>query len=108
MDLSFISITVILPALAVFPRAKILALVKPQFEAAKGQVGKGGVIRDPQARREIVLQLKKRVEGMGFAVSGFTRSGLKGKKGNQEYFFILEYGKKKSIDDTMIGDAAAI
>jgi 23S rRNA (cytidine1920-2'-O)/16S rRNA (cytidine1409-2'-O)-methyltransferase len=107
MDLSFISITVILPALAVFPRAKILALVKPQFEAAKGQVGKGGVIRDPQARREIVLQLKKRVEGMGFAVSGFTRSGLKGKKGNQEYFFILEYGKKKSIDDTMIGDAAA-
>jgi len=108
MDLSFISITMILPALAVFPQAKILALVKPQFEAAKGQVGRGGVIRDPQTRRDIVLQLKKRIENMNFAVSAFTAAGLKGKKGNQEYFFLLEYGKKKSIDDTMIVDAEAI
>jgi 23S rRNA (cytidine1920-2'-O)/16S rRNA (cytidine1409-2'-O)-methyltransferase len=108
MDLSFISITVILPVLTVFAKAKILALVKPQFEAAKGQVGKGGVIRDLQTRLDIVLQLKKWIENMNFAVSGFTSAGLKGKKGNQEYFFLLEYGKKKSIDDTMISDAAAI
>lgn len=108
MDLSFISITVVLPALSVFAKAKILSLVKPQFEAAKGQVGRGGVIRDPETRRDIVLQLKKRVENMGFAVSGFTSAGLKGKKGNQEYFFLLEYGKNKSINDTIITNAAAI
>jgi 23S rRNA (cytidine1920-2'-O)/16S rRNA (cytidine1409-2'-O)-methyltransferase len=108
MDLSFISITMVLPVLAVFAKAKILALVKPQFEAAKGQVGRGGVIRDAETRKDIVLQLKKRIQDMDFAVSGFTRSGLKGKKGNQEYFFLLEYGKNNSIDDTMIGDAAEI
>jgi 23S rRNA (cytidine1920-2'-O)/16S rRNA (cytidine1409-2'-O)-methyltransferase len=108
MDLSFISITMILPVLIVFAKAKILALVKPQFEAVKGQVGKGGVIRDPEKRLAIVLQLKKRIENMNFAVKGFTRAGLKGKKGNQEYFFLLEYGKLKSIDDTMISDAAEI
>jgi 23S rRNA (cytidine1920-2'-O)/16S rRNA (cytidine1409-2'-O)-methyltransferase len=95
MDLSFISITMILPVLTVFTKAKILALIKPQFEAAKGQVGKGGVIRDAEKRLAIVLQLKKRIENMNFAISGFTSAGLKGKKGNQEYFFLLEYGKNK-------------
>jgi 23S rRNA (cytidine1920-2'-O)/16S rRNA (cytidine1409-2'-O)-methyltransferase len=108
MDLSFISITMILPVLTVFAKAKILALVKPQFEAAKGQVGKGGVIREPEKRLAIVLKLKKQIENMNFVVSGFTSAGLKGKKGNQEYFFLLEHGKKKSIDDTMISDAAEI
>lgn len=108
MDLSFISITLILPVLTVFAKAKILALVKPQFEAAKGQVGKGGVVREPEKRLAIVRQLKNRIENMHFSVSGFTPAGLKGKKGNQEYFFLLEYGKKKSIDDTMINDAVEI
>lgn len=108
MDLSFISIVMILPVLAVFSKAKILVLVKPQFEAAKGQVGKGGVIRDPEKRLAIVLQLKKRIENLNFAIKGFTRAGLKGKKGNQEYFFLLEYGTLKSIDDKMISDAAEI
>jgi 23S rRNA (cytidine1920-2'-O)/16S rRNA (cytidine1409-2'-O)-methyltransferase len=108
MDLSFISITVVLPVLSVFPRARILALVKPQFEADRGQVGPGGVIRDPGTRRDIVLRLKKRIEGLNFAVSGFTSAGVKGRKGNQEYFFLLEYGKNASIDDTMISDAAEI
>jgi predicted rRNA methylase YqxC with S4 and FtsJ domains len=55
-----------------------------------------------------VLKLKKQIENMNFAISGFTPAGIKGKKGNQEYFFLLEYGKKKSIDDTMISDAAEI
>jgi 23S rRNA (cytidine1920-2'-O)/16S rRNA (cytidine1409-2'-O)-methyltransferase len=108
MDLSFISITMVLPVLTVFAKAKILALVKPQFEAAKGQVGKGGVIRDPEKRLAILLQLKKRLENMNYAVSGFTKAGLKGRKGNQEYFFLLEYGKNRSIDDTIISDAAEI
>ena len=50
MDLSFISITAVLPVLAAFPSARILALVKPQFEAERGRVGKGGVVRDREER----------------------------------------------------------
>lgn len=108
MDLSFISITSILPVLPVFTKARILALVKPQFEADKGQVGRGGVIRDAAIGLDIVLRLKKRIEHMNYAVRNFTSAGLKGKKGNQEYFFLLEYGKKKSIDDTIISHAAEV
>jgi 23S rRNA (cytidine1920-2'-O)/16S rRNA (cytidine1409-2'-O)-methyltransferase len=108
MDLSFISITAVLPALSAFAAARIVALVKPQFEAQRGQVGPGGVIRDPDVRRDIVLKLKKRIEAMHFAVRGFSSAGLKGRRGNQEYFFLLEYGKKDSIDDKMILDAAEI
>jgi 23S rRNA (cytidine1920-2'-O)/16S rRNA (cytidine1409-2'-O)-methyltransferase len=108
MDLSFISITMVLPVLTGFAGAKILSLVKPQFEAPRQLVGRGGVIRDAGTRMEVVLGLKRRIENMGFAVLGFTPSGLKGKKGNQEYFFLLEFGKINSIDDTMIRDEAAV
>jgi 23S rRNA (cytidine1920-2'-O)/16S rRNA (cytidine1409-2'-O)-methyltransferase len=108
MDLSFISITAVLPVLAGFPRARVLALVKPQFEAARGKVGKGGVIRDREQRLAILLRLKRQIEGLDYAVLGCTRAGVRGKKGNQEYFFLLARGKKNSIDDTMISDADEI
>ncbi len=103
MDLSFISIAAVLPALRAFPRARILALVKPQFESARGGVGKGGVVRDRQERLGILLRLKRRIEELDFAVLGCTAAGIKGRKGNQEYFFLLQRGKKNSIDDKMIG-----
>lgn len=108
MDLSFISITAVLPVLTGFPRARVLALVKPQFEAAKGMVGKGGVIRDRQQRLAILLKLKRQIEGLDFAVRGCTLAGIRGKKGNQEYFFLLQGGKNNSIDDTMISNADEI
>ena len=97
MDLSFISITMILPVLTVFAKAKILALVKPQFEAAKGQVGKGGVIRDAEKRLAIVLQLKKRIENMNFAIIGFTSAGIKGKKETRNTFSCSNTGKKNPL-----------
>ncbi len=102
MDLSFISITKILPRLAVFPRARIVSLIKPQFEAEKYKIGKGGVVRDPDQRIGILLDLKHKIEALHFAVLGFTDSGIKGRKGNQEYFFLMEYGNKASFDDTII------
>lgn len=108
MDLSFISITAVLPALAAFPDALALVLVKPQFEAERGRVGRGGVIRDREVRRGILLRLKHRVEELDFGVSHWCAAGVRGRRGNQEYFFLLRRGKNNSIDDRMIADAEEI
>lgn len=102
IDVSFISVTKILPALCQFPQAQLVVLLKPQFEADKGHVGKGGVVRNEEKRKDIILNLKQRVIDLGFSVKAFTSAGIKGRKGNQEYFFLLEYGKKPSINDTII------
>ncbi|MDQ1352806.1 MAG: rRNA (cytidine1920-2-O)/16S rRNA (cytidine1409-2-O)-methyltransferase [Acidobacteriota bacterium] len=105
MDVSFISVTKILPALSVFKKARILTLIKPQFEARREDVEKGGVIREKEKRIEILLELKKKIQELNYAVTGFTSAGIKGRKGNREYFFLLEYGKKVSISDTIITHA---
>lgn len=108
MDVSFISVTKILPALSLFRKAKVLTLIKPQFEARRENVAKGGVIREEETRTEILLELKKKIQQLNFAVIGVTPAGVAGKKGNLEYFFLLEYGKKESISDTMVTHATKI
>ncbi len=108
MDVSFISVTKILPALSVFKKTRILTLIKPQFEARKEEVDKGGVIREKEKRIGILLELKKKIQQLNYAVTGFTSAGVKGRKGNREYFFLLEYGKKDSISDTIIIHAVDI
>jgi len=108
MDVSFISVTRILPALSLFKHAKILALIKPQFEARREDVSKGGVIRENEKRIEILLEIKKKIQHLNFAVTGVTPAGVAGKKGNLEYFFLLEYGKKESINDTIVTHATKI
>jgi 23S rRNA (cytidine1920-2'-O)/16S rRNA (cytidine1409-2'-O)-methyltransferase len=105
MDVSFISITKVLPALSQFKEARILSLVKPQFEAKPNEVDKGGIVRDPLTRIQVLLRLKQRLEELNYAVTGFTAAGVKGRKGNREYFFLLEYGKKTCINDKMVADA---
>jgi 23S rRNA (cytidine1920-2'-O)/16S rRNA (cytidine1409-2'-O)-methyltransferase len=91
LDLSFISLTLVLPKILEFlkPRGEVLALVKPQFEVGKGKVGKGGVVRDPQLQQEAVAQVARAAASLGFEVSASFPSPLKGPKGNQEYFLYL-------------------
>jgi 23S rRNA (cytidine1920-2'-O)/16S rRNA (cytidine1409-2'-O)-methyltransferase len=101
-DLSFISVTKVLPALAVFSPADMLVMIKPQFEAERGRVGKGGVVRDAERRGEILLNLKHRAEELGFTLLNVCPAGIRGKKGNQEYFFHLRVGCGGSIHDTML------
>lgn len=108
IDVSFISILKILPVLAVYPDAQILSLVKPQFEARPGQVDKGGIVRDDNTRADVVVQLKERIEALGYGVLGFTPAGVKGRKGNREYFFLLQYGKNTAINDTIIRNGTKI
>jgi len=93
IDVSFISITKILSALKPFKNSRILALIKPQFEARKENVGAGGIINDDQVVGEIMDNFKEKVTELGFSILGFTAAGLKGRKGNQEYFFLLESSK---------------
>lgn len=92
LDLSFISLTLVLPKILEFlrPGGEILALVKPQFEVGKGKVGKGGVVRDPKLQQEAVDKVAQAAMGLGLTVSPAFPSPLKGPKGNQEYFLYLK------------------
>ncbi|MBX3329512.1 MAG: TlyA family RNA methyltransferase [Nitrospira sp.] len=93
IDVSFISLTKVLPSITQFLRspARVIALIKPQFEVGKGQVGRGGVVRDDTQRAEVAQRVVRFVEGMGLRTMGTVVSPIKGKKGNQEILAIFEY-----------------
>jgi 23S rRNA (cytidine1920-2'-O)/16S rRNA (cytidine1409-2'-O)-methyltransferase len=92
LDLSFISLTLVLPEILEFlgPGGGILALVKPQFEVGKGRVGKGGVVRDPTLQQEAVDKVARAARDLGLRVGPAFPSPLKGPKGNQEYFLHMQ------------------
>jgi len=94
VDVSFISLTKVLPAVlaCAAPRYDCLAMVKPQFEVGRERVGKGGVVRDAGARREALVSVASAARELGAAVLGFARSGLPGPKGNLETFVWLAEG----------------
>ncbi|HSF02641.1 MAG TPA: TlyA family RNA methyltransferase [Solirubrobacterales bacterium] len=87
IDVSFISLSKVLPAVAacLAPGGEVLALVKPQFELGRGRA-KGGVVRSADDRREALLSVAEAARGLGLAVMGFASSGLAGPKGNRESF----------------------
>ncbi|HEY5977483.1 MAG TPA: TlyA family RNA methyltransferase [Solirubrobacterales bacterium] len=87
IDVSFISLAKILPAVAgcLDPEGDVLAMVKPQFELGRERVGKG-VVRDAGDRREAILGVAVAAQGLGLTVRGFAPSGLPGPKGNRETF----------------------
>jgi 23S rRNA (cytidine1920-2'-O)/16S rRNA (cytidine1409-2'-O)-methyltransferase len=90
-DLSFISLTLVLPALAacVHPGADLVPMVKPQFEVGKERVGAGGVVRDPELRVSAVLEVVRRAAGLGLHCADVVASPLPGPSGNVEYFVWL-------------------
>jgi 23S rRNA (cytidine1920-2'-O)/16S rRNA (cytidine1409-2'-O)-methyltransferase len=92
-DLSFISLTLVLPALAgcAAPTADFVLMVKPQFEVGKDQVG-GGVVRDPVLRAAAVRSVAAAAASLGLGVAGITASPLPGPAGNVEYFVWLRRG----------------
>jgi len=87
-DLSFISLRLVLPALAACTAADgdLALMVKPQFEVGKERVGPGGVVRDPGLRAEAVLDVAATASGLGLGVAGVTASPLPGPSGNVEFF----------------------
>lgn len=107
IDVSFISLAKILPAVlaCLAPRHDVLAMIKPQFEVGRGNVGKGGVVRDPDDRRAALVAVAETARALGASVLGFASSGLPGPKGNLESFVRLaEAGRAGDAADL---DAAA-
>jgi 23S rRNA (cytidine1920-2'-O)/16S rRNA (cytidine1409-2'-O)-methyltransferase len=92
VDVSFISLRLVLPKLAALlaSGAKIVALVKPQFEVGKGKVGRGGVVRDPALHAEAIEGVRDRAAELGFVERGFVESPLRGPQGNREFFLAWE------------------
>ncbi len=86
IDVSFISLTLVLPCLMSFmgDRATIVALVKPQFEVGKGRVGRGGVVRDEGLREEVIEKIAECARALGLTVVGKMDSPICGRKGNRE------------------------
>ena len=96
IDVSFISLTLILPnALALLkPDGVILALIKPQFELQRAEVGKGGIVRDARLHQKAQDKIVAFVNDMGHVVAGIAPAGIKGADGNQEFFACI---RKRSV-----------
>lgn len=110
VDVSFISLRLILPMVArwLAPEGNVIALVKPQFEAGKHLVGKGGVVRDPKTHRMVLHRVLTFAAEEGWRVRGLTCSPIKGPKGNIEYLIWLDripdtspLDIKAAIDETV-------
>jgi 23S rRNA (cytidine1920-2'-O)/16S rRNA (cytidine1409-2'-O)-methyltransferase len=100
VDVSFISLRKVLPAVlaAAAPRFDCLALVKPQFEAGRERVGKGGVVRSADDRRETIEAVAAFAREAGWSVMGLASSGLPGPAGNRETFvWIAEPGRSGAL-----------
>ena len=94
IDVSFISLRLILPALppVLAPGADIVALVKPQFEAGRGEVGRGGLVKDPAVHEAVLLRVTESAASCGLVRLGMTPSPITGATGNQEFLLHLRLG----------------
>jgi 23S rRNA (cytidine1920-2'-O)/16S rRNA (cytidine1409-2'-O)-methyltransferase len=103
-DLSFISLRLVLPALAACTTDDLVPMVKPQFEVGKDRVGPGGVVRDPGLWAEAVRGVASCGAEVGFGVAGVTRSPLPGPAGNVEFFLWLRRDAGP-LDEAALGRA---
>jgi 23S rRNA (cytidine1920-2'-O)/16S rRNA (cytidine1409-2'-O)-methyltransferase len=97
IDVSFIPLKLILPAVATFLRGTLVALIKPQFEVGKGDVGKGGIVRDETRRAAAVDAVVVFAREIGFEVRGVIESPVKGAEGNVEYLMYAGNLRNRAI-----------
>ncbi len=102
-DVSFISVRTALPPVLrlAAPGWQAVVLVKPQFEAGKADVGKGGVVRDPAVRARVLREVAEAAVGWGASVRGVVDSGLPGPKGNREFFLHLAQDDVPTLPDDL-------
>ncbi|MDI9462007.1 MAG: TlyA family RNA methyltransferase [Bacillota bacterium] len=106
VDVSFISLELVLPALKGIGVGEIVALVKPQFEVGKGQIGKRGVVREPAKHYSVLQKLAAVAGGLGYAVINATFSPVRGPEGNIEY--LLHLRKEKDSGQVKLPDFKGI
>jgi 23S rRNA (cytidine1920-2'-O)/16S rRNA (cytidine1409-2'-O)-methyltransferase len=108
-DVSFISLKLVLPPALALARAgwEAVVLVKPQFEVGRGEVGKGGVVRDVAVRRRVVREIAVAAVGWGGETVGVVDSGLPGPKGNREVFLHLVHREHPDLPDDIDARIAA-
>lgn len=92
MDVSFISVKKILPVLMplLIENGRIIVLIKPQFEVGKGEVGKGGVVRDPEKHDRVVREVNEFARAIGMTPAGLIESPILGAEGNKEFLALYE------------------
>jgi 23S rRNA (cytidine1920-2'-O)/16S rRNA (cytidine1409-2'-O)-methyltransferase len=107
IDVSFISLQLIFPVVTriVQPDGWCVPLIKPQFEAGREEVGKGGVVRDPATHRAVLERVTAAATGQGLTMVGLTVSPLLGPAGNVEFLAALRFGGEPGDIDTMIDQA---
>ncbi len=95
IDTSFISLRIVIPSVMKFmaPNATVIALIKPQFEAGRRDVGKGGVVRNAEVHARVKTEISDFVSNLGFHVRGITESPILGPKGNKEFFIVADWEK---------------
>lgn len=104
-DLSFISLKLVLPALVdcMADGADLLPMVKPQFEVGKDRIGSGGVVRSPELRAEVTLDVARFAQSLGLSVKSAVASPLPGPSGNVEYFlWLVKDGGARRQDDAAL------
>jgi 23S rRNA (cytidine1920-2'-O)/16S rRNA (cytidine1409-2'-O)-methyltransferase len=102
-DVSFISVRLALPPVLRLcaPGWQAVVLVKPQFEAGRADVGKGGVVRDDEVRRRVVREVAEAALSWEASVRGVVDSGLPGPKGNREIFLHLVHSEEPTLPDDL-------
>ncbi len=105
MDVSFISVKLILPALTALigREGRIISLIKPQFEAGRQHIGKNGIVSDSRVHAEVLKSVRDFVDSLGYHVTGLTTSPIKGGDGNREFLFDIR-ADGQSITDADISE----
>ena len=103
IDVSFISLRLVLPVLyeLLSPIGEAVALIKPQFEAGRGQVGKKGVVKDINIHLSVVENVLSFAKSIGFSVCGLSFSPIKGPEGNIEYLVYLKKGEPSDLSESI-------
>lgn len=106
IDVSFISLTKILPALrdCLKDGADCIALIKPQFEVGKGEVGRGGIVTDPAKHRRVLAKITEAAVEIGFNPIDLIESPIKGAEGNREFLIHLKKAANNSADTTAVDE----
>jgi len=101
IDVAFISLALVLNVVDTLlkPECGVIALIKPQFEAGRDKVGKGGIVRDAAVHKEVVQNIYEFLVLMGFEIKGLTYSPITGGSGNIEYLIYAGKGKNGQEKD---------